>query len=74
MYYTIAVLEDVHNGQKFEFNKNGNEYTISLYDEESGVYVTKDYKTNEGAIKVYQRLMEAVLTGCYSFEQRKQFL
>lgn len=74
MYYTIAVLEDVHNGQKFEFNKNGNEYTISLYDEESGVYVTKDYKTNEGAIKAYQRLMEAVLTGCYSFEQRKQFL
>lgn len=74
MSYTIAILEDVHNDQVFEFNKDGNGYTISLHNEATREYCSKRYKTIEEAREVYMMLVNAVMTGCYSFEQRKKFL
>lgn len=73
MYYTIASLSDVHNNQEFDFNKNGNRYTIGIRGED-GTYKTKTFDNMRIAHEVFQKLTYAVLTGCYSFEQRVQIL
>ena len=74
MNYTIAVMEDIHNGQKLDFSKDGNQYVIGLYSEETDTWVSKFYSSLEEAYEHFEKISKAIITGCYSFEQRKQFL
>lgn len=74
MSYTIAVMEDVHGGQKLSFEKSGNEYVVHIYDEESDTYVSRYYPTIDAAYIAFEKISKAIITGCYSFEQRKGFL
>lgn len=74
MNYTIAVMEDVHNGQKLFFDKSGNMYDVCLYSEEIDTYVSRQYSTMEEAYRSFEKISKAIITGCFSFEQRKAFL
>lgn len=44
MYYTIASLEDVAGNQTIDFNKDGNKYTVSMYNKETKESCSKTYK------------------------------
>lgn len=74
MSYTIAMTTDVTSDQEVSFNKSGNKYVIYLVDKESGEMVSKQFDTNEQAAAVYMKIVEAFLTGCYSWKDRVGFL
>lgn len=74
MHYTVAVIEDVQCGQRVNFDHVGNKYLVGLYEEETKTYVHKTYASMEEAYSVFEKLSKAIITSCYSFEQRKQFL
>lgn len=74
MYYTIAYTQDVHNRQDIEFNKAGNEYSVSFHNAETHEYTSKRYDNIKEALAVYQRYVEAFITGRYSYEDRKAWL
>lgn len=73
MYYTIASLEDVAGNQTIDFNKNGNEYTVSMYNKGTKESCSKTYKNFVDAEYVYMKFVRVVLEGIYSFEERKKF-
>lgn len=74
MNYTIATLKDVQGDIKVNFVVNGNQYYIGLYNEETDEYTTKTFDTIEEAQAVFNKFVSAILTGCYSYEQRKSWL
>lgn len=74
MHYTIAVMEDVHFGQRVNFDSVGNKYLVGLYEEETKTYVHKTYDSQEEAYEHFEKISKAIITSCYSFEQRKGFL
>lgn len=74
MNYTIAVTEDIHNGVKVNFDKAGNQYLVGFTNEYTREYTHKTYSTIQEALAVYQKFVEAFITGCYSYNDRKNWL
>ena len=74
MNYTIAILQDVHNDVKINIDKNGNKYTVGIYNEITKEYTHKSFNEMQEAYKVFENLSKSVVSGCYSYEQRKAFL
>ena len=74
MHYTIASLRDMQLQMGIELSKSGNKYQVSIHDNESGSFVHKDYKNHTDACAVFENLTKAVITGCYSYEQRKAMM
>lgn len=74
MNFTIAIMEDVHNNVTVSFDKSGNEYLVGLYHKETEEYTHKSFKTFEEAQEVFNKFANAILSGSYSYEQRKAFL
>lgn len=70
MHYTIALLEDLAQETSFQFNAAGNKYLIYMIKESENATISVKYDTHAEAFKVFMKLTEAVLTGCYSFDQR----
>lgn len=73
MYYTIASLEDMAGNQTIDFDKDGNKYTVSIYNKGTKENCSKTYKNFVDAEYVYMKFVRAVLEGLYSFEERKKF-
>ena len=55
MHYTIMILDSVLDSQKVKLNKNGNQYSITLYNE----------LLNESTTNTFDELMDAI----YVFEK-----
>jgi len=74
MNYTIASLR-THGGEfVMDFGKDGNKYSISIHDRQSGVIRTRLFQNvNEAAWK-FSELAKWCCTGSYSFEDRRKFL
>lgn len=68
MSYTIAVLEEIHTGFTVDFSKMGNKYLIYIKQDDATSHNT--YDSIEDAALVFGKLSQAVITGCYSFEDR----
>lgn len=58
---------------KMETNKDGNKYTVSMYNKGTKESCSKTYKNSVDAEYVYMKFVRAVLEGLYSFEERKKF-
>lgn len=74
MYYTIASTEDLNNKVTVDFSQRGNKYSVELYNRETKDFTHKEFAKIEDALNLYQRLVEAIVTGCYSYEDRKSWL
>ena len=74
MSYTIASLEDIQAEVTYDFVTSGNKYIITIYNKLSKESQHKKYDTLDDAIKVFQKLTEVILTGCYSDEDRIKML
>lgn len=71
MHYTIAMLEDVQGNVKVNFAATGNKYLVGLYNTVTREYTHKVFAKHADACKVFQWFTEAIITGCYSYEDRK---
>ncbi len=74
MNYTITSTEYVHGGYKVNFDKTGNQYLVGFTNEYTREYTHKTYDTMQEALSVYQKFVEAFITGDYSYETRKSWL
>lgn len=74
MSYTIAVIEDVQGTIKVDFGKSSNQYIVSIWETELRESTCKCYKTQEEAYSIFEKLSKAIITGCFSYEQRKAML
>lgn len=74
MNYTIATTRDITTGQEVDFDKSGNKYVVNLVNKETGEKASKQFDTNEQGAAAYMKIVEAFLTGCYSWEDRAGFL
>lgn len=74
MNYTIASIEDVRGTITVEFEKSGNKYLVGIYETETKEFTHKKYDEMETAYSVFEKLSKAIITGCYSYEDRKGML
>lgn len=71
MNYTIATLNEVHGDINVDFVKSGNMYLICLRNTEINELTYKKFANHADAVGLFNKLSMAILTGCYSYEDRK---
>lgn len=71
MNYTIATTEEVHGDLSLNIDKNGNEYTVGLFNEVTKEYTHRSFKTIDDALTVYKTLVELIVKG-YGTEEYKR--
>lgn len=74
MHYTIAMMKDVQIDMVISFDKVGNKYLVGLRNSENNEYTKKLFDNFREAKETYMKLADAILEGCYSYNQRKSFL
>lgn len=74
MIYTIAILEDVQGNLKLIFDKNGNKYTVSIYNTETKEDTSTTFDTIQDAYKVFEKLSSWFIFSYYSEKNKRQFL
>lgn len=74
MHYTIMILDSVLDGQKVKLNKSGNQYLITLYNEEMNESTSKTFDSLTGAMVVFDRFVMAIGSGSYDYNTRKSWL
>ena len=71
MIYTIATMSDTHGDMSIDFDKSGNMYLICLRNTETNELTYKEFADHADAVELFNKLSMAILTGCYSYEDRK---
>ena len=74
MNYTIMTTDDIHNDLTIDLEKSGNKYVVGLWNKELHESTTKTFDNIEEAMIVYTKYVEAIATGCYSYETRRSWL
>lgn len=78
MNYTIAGTTDIHSeiGLQVFYEKNGNKYNlIASWNEENERQVKiVEVETQEIAVARYLKIVQAILTGSYTFNDRLEIL
>jgi hypothetical protein len=74
MNYTIASLNDVNFGQVLTLDKNGNKYTVGLYNEETKEYTHKSFDSIGEAYTIFEKLSRCICFGEYSYSDRKAMI
>ena len=73
MNYTIATTKDLATDQVLDFGKNGQFYTVSLYDS-NGNGTTINILNHNQAESIYLKLASYIINGYYDFNHRLQVL
>ena len=73
MNYTIATTKDLATDQVLDFGKNGQFYTVSLYDSNGNGTTVKVLDENQ-AESIYLKLASYIINGYYNFDYRLQVL
>lgn len=74
MNYTIATTEEAHGNLSLNIDKDGNEYTVGLFNEETKEYTHRSFKTTDGALTVYKTLVELIVNGYGTEEYKRKVL
>ena len=77
MIYTIASTDTHCNeyNQHLTIEKIGNKYAVYLTgDEMPHVYTSRTFDTLMDAYKVYEKISSWFIFGCYSFDDRREYL
>ena len=74
MNYTIVTLEAVGRESILDISKDGNQYTVGIYDRESHSSATKTFKTLDEAEKVFMKFSSYFIRGMYSTADRMEML
>lgn len=73
MNYTIATTKDLTTDQTLDFGRNGQFYTVSLYDS-NGNGTTINILDNNQANSLYLKLASYIINGYYNFDDRLKIL
>ena len=73
MNYTIAKTKDLATDQSLTFGKDGQYYTIGLYDNNGNGTTVKVLDDNQ-AESIYLKLVGYIINGYYNFNDRLQVL
>lgn len=73
MNYTIAKTKDLSTDQSLTFGKDGQYYTIGLYDNNGNGTTVKVLDDNQ-AKSIYLKLASYIINGYYNFDDRLQVL
>ena len=73
MNYTIATTKDLSTDQVLDFGKDGQYYTIGLYDNNGNGTTVKVLDDNQ-AESIYLKLASYIINGYYDFNHRLQVL
>ena len=73
MNYTIATTKDLSTDQVLDFGKNGQYYTIGLYDS-NGNGTTINIADDKQAKSIYLELVSYIINSYYDFNHRLQVL
>ena len=73
MNYTIATTKDLSTDQVLDFGKDGQYYTIGLYDNNGNGTTVKVLDDNQ-AESIYLKLVGYIINGYYNFDDRLQVL
>lgn len=71
MKYTIATTREVHSNLCLNIDKNGNEYTVGLFNDVTKEYTHRSFKTIDEALTVYKMIVELIVKG-YGTEEYKR--
>lgn len=71
MHYTIATTKEVHGNLCLNIDKNGNKYTLGLFNDVTKEYTHRSFKTIDDALTVYKTLVELIVKG-YGTEEYKR--
>ena len=74
MNYTIASTRQYGGEAVVDFIKSGNQYEIAFHGDGGQETTIKVFDTIQEALPVYQKFVEAFITGCFSYEDRKSWL
>lgn len=74
MNYTIANLEDVQGIIEVHLIKSGDKYLVWLHNTETQEDAHETFAELMDAYTIFERLARVIVTGCYSYEDRKQIL
>lgn len=74
MNYTLLHTEDYQTEQSASIVKNGNTYSVDLYDKKSNTFVRKNVRTKEEAQDLYNKIIDCFINGWYTFELRADIL
>ena len=74
MIYNITSTEDYASSQVLELIKNGNKYRIEIYNRKRKKLASISLENREQAISIYKKFVDFMVSGLYSFEQRKDIL
>jgi len=72
MWYTIAVLKDVHDGLEVSLKSHGNKKVVSCHFE--GELTSKEFDKTENAYLAFETLSKMIVFGTHSYEDRKAVL
>lgn len=73
MNYTIATTKDLATDQVLDFGRNGQFYTVGLYDS-NGNGTTINILDDNQANSLYLKLASYIINGYYNFDDRLQVL
>lgn len=74
MTYNIASTEDYASSQVLQLVKNGNKYRVVLYNKATKELARIQLENIEQATTIYKKIVDFIIRGLYSFEQRKKIL
>lgn len=72
MNFTIIYTEDLATGQKLSLDKDGNTYIVGFA--ENDKYISQRVKTLNEAKYLYNTIVNYIIHGVYTFEQRAEIL
>lgn len=74
MNYNITNTEDYASSQVLQLIKNGNKYRVELYNKNTKELAHIQLENIEQATTIYKKIVDFMIRGLYSFEQRKNIL
>lgn len=74
MNYTIAYLKQCNGNLKLNFNKNGKQYCIQLYNTETKELTTRNFELIDDAMSKFNILSALIIKNFYSEKQKREIL
>lgn len=74
MNYTITTMTNFDGMQILNLDKDGNKYTVGLYNKEKSKYTHKTFDTIETAEKAFLKIAGCFIRGDYSADDRANML
>ena len=74
MCYSILNTEEIHGTTVIDLSKCGNEYSVGIFNKDTKQIASRRYQDIDEATAKYLEIVEYMIKGIYSFEERARLL